>query len=96
MRVTDALDVRFNPNHFRKTREGICVLTDNDVYILATGRENIKLGVRRGATTLRLSDVEGMLYRPRGDLVRGDVLNMYMDPDVDAHELYKKVVTIAS
>ena len=97
IRVTDALDLRMDPALYRRTHEGIRVVVDRmEASLCATGgSRGIKLKVRRGAATLRLPDVPCMAARPIGKLVRGDLLNLYMDADVDAHDLYRKVVTIS-
>jgi hypothetical protein len=93
IRVTNALDLLIHPLFFRKNKEG--VLNDRNVSIFATGRQRIKLRVRRGATTVRLPDVVCMVYSTNVSLKSGDVLNLYMDEDVNAHDLYTKIVSIS-
>jgi hypothetical protein len=99
IRVTDALDVVFDPKFFCKTKQGVHVKADKECSFYSTNSRRIKLEIKRGATTTTLPD---LFYRPthcssrvNAALVKGDVLNMYMDPDADARDIYGTVATIS-
>jgi hypothetical protein len=99
IRVTDALDVVFDPLFFRKTCEGIHVTADREVSFYSTGCRRIKLEIRRGATTTLLPDIfcrpAKCAFHTMATLIKGDILNLYMDPHVDAHDVYGTVVMLS-
>ena len=99
LRVTDALDVRFDPVYFCKTQDGIAVIKDRmcRFYAIVAQRTaaefwsdtELTLEIDRDKKMTRIKDflyAPGNLHYLQVGLRKGDVLNFYADPGVAVYE----------
>jgi hypothetical protein len=102
IRVTDALDIVMDDRFFEKSRRGIVVNADKKCAFYSKNHRGICLEIRRGTTMVaRLTDVFYCPHPHRSPdethvlLRQGDVLNLFVDSDTDARDIYTNVATIS-
>ena len=98
-RVTDALDVAFDPKVFRKTRAGIRCDADKVCTFSSTNHGWIQAAIDRRSAEIVLPEItspgRAAVKSWAANLRRGDVINFFVEPDrVNVHALYTTVYNV--
>jgi hypothetical protein len=104
-RITDALDLIFDPSFFSKTKNGILVKKEKEVRFFSTNDSPIIIGITRtnATTAIEFFLNRDYIVRPAQKkylvfkLLQNDVVNFYLieSNEEKSSEIYTAIVTIS-